>query len=55
MEPTLAIRLVSLFVLLWFGYILGTKAVYRQPAHWFNIAFPSAAAVAFAWSMGWLS
>lgn len=55
MSALLAVKLGSLFVLLWFGYILLTKAAYRQDAHWLNIATPAAAAVVFVWSMGWLS
>lgn len=55
MTAILAIRLVSLFVFLWFGYILGVDLINRNNTHWLNIAVPSAAAVAFAWSMGWLA
>lgn len=55
MDWNLIIKLGSLFVLLWFGYILLVDFVRGKGSHWFNVATPAAAAVTFAWSMGWLS
>jgi len=48
------INIISLFLLIWFGFILAMMAIRGQKAHWLNIAIPSAAATAFAWSQGWL-
>lgn len=51
----LAIKLLSLFMLLWFGAVLLTSLFRGQATHWSNYAIPSAAAVLFAWTMGWLA
>ena len=51
----LIVKLTSLFVLLWFGYVALHNTIIRRGSHWVTLAVPAAASVAFAWSMGWLS
>jgi len=55
MDLTLIIKLVSLFILIWFGFVNGVKVSRGHSVTGTNVAVMSAAAVAFIWSMGWLS
>lgn len=55
MSLILIIKLASLFVLLWFGTVLGLQMARNESIHVGNFMIPAAAAVTFAWSMGWLS
>jgi len=48
------VRVIALFLLIWFGAVNATKFFRGHPISSGSFALMSAAAVALAWSMGWL-